>query len=101
MLVGGQPASGNRAVPFPEVLSLLGLSVQLGLAILKKKPRDLTSTYMLLCPWEHVLYLASEMSHRAAAQHLMGLCPEVNRKACWAWTVRGAAGSSLASSHSS
>lgn len=51
MLVGGQPAGGNGAVPFPQVLSLLSLFVQLGLTILKKEnPRVLTSTYMLLCP---------------------------------------------------
>lgn len=37
MLVDGQPAGGSGAVPFPQVLSLLSLSVQVGLAVLKKK----------------------------------------------------------------
>ena len=37
--VGGQSAVGNGVVPFPQVLSLLCLSVQLGFAVLKKKKK--------------------------------------------------------------
>lgn len=117
MLMDGQSAVGNGAVPFPQVLSLLCLSVQLGFADLKKKKCPDTSLTPFVQPGlvsgrvccalpfllEAASWLATAalMNRSAAAQGLRGLWPQANRKACWAWTAHRAAGSSSASSHSS